>query len=408
MRIRIALAAAIAVGAAATTAAQRPAALDIRFSPAGHVYMAQENRQFGIASLQIQNIAIVNTSSAPVRLDEILIEVLSRDDVVRVERHPARLIESSWTRLKSYLDLPGSLKAEESRYRFRELLGTDVTLSSTTTLAPQTAMYLSHRFAFVDAGVAMVNGRPTPVGPDRVRVSVRAFSVDGAPVTAQNDLRIVNYVPVTEYHFPVKGRWYIASSGSVRSHHRVQPVHEFALDLIQIGDGGASYEGSGTVHSDYYAFGKDVYVVADGVVEAVLDGIKDTRLRRADESVDAYRAAVLQPMVAADTPHGTGGNQVIVAHAGGEYSSYAHLKEGSIRVRKGDRVTRGQVLAQIGLSGDGFQPHLHFQITDGPDINYARGIPAIFANVRPVRFSSTIDDDGRRQLQTGEFIQTTD
>ena len=69
-------------------------------------------------------------------------------------------------------------------------------------------------------------------------------------------------------------------------------------------------------------------------------------------------------MAKADTPHGTGGNQVIVAHAGGEYSSYAHLKDGSIRVQKGERVRRGQMLAQIGLSGDGFQPHLHFQITE--------------------------------------------
>lgn len=254
----------------------------------------------------------------------------------------------------------------------------------------------------------MISGRPTPVGPDRVRVSVRGVSAEGTPVMAQNDLRIVNYAPVAQYHFPVKGRWYIASSASVRSHHRVQPVHEFALDLVQIGDGGSSFKGSGAAHSDYYAFEKEVYAIADGVVETVLDGIRDTRLRRADESVEAYRAAVLQPMAMADTPHGTGGNQVIVAHAGGEYSTYAHLKDGSIRVRKGDRVTRGQALAQVGLSGDGFQPHLHFQITDGPDINYARGIPAIFANVRPVRFSSTIDDDGRRQLQTGEFVETVD
>jgi murein DD-endopeptidase MepM/ murein hydrolase activator NlpD len=82
------------------------------------------------------------------------------------------------------------------------------------------------------------------------------------------------------------------------------------------------------------------------------------------------------------------------------------LKQGSIVVKKGDSVKRGQSIARIGLSGDGYQPHLHFQITDGPDLNYSRGIPMVFANVRPVLFSSTIDTDGRRQLQTGEFIET--
>ena len=55
------------------------------------------------------------------------------------------------------------------------------------------------------------------------------------------------------------------------------------------------------------------------------------------------------------------------------------------------------------MSGDGYQPHSDFQLTDGPDST----MPLIFANVRPVLFSSTLDTAGRRQLQTGEFVETT-
>lgn len=408
MRSRSVLAAFLIFAATVGVATQRPATLDVRFSPAGHVYLAPENRPFGIANLQVQNIAIVNTGPEPVRLEEVLIEVLAGNEVLRVERHPTRMIETRWSRLKSYLDLPGAMKSEEPRYRFRDLLGTDTTLSPTTNLAPRTAIYLSRRFTFVDVGVQMVDGKPVQTGPDRVRVSVRGVSAEGTPVAAQNDLRVVSYVPINGYHFPLKGRWYVASSSSVRSHHRSQPVHEFALDLIQIGEGGSSHKEQVASHSDYYAFAQNVYSVADGVVEAVYDGIRETRLRRHDESVEDYRTAVLQPIAASTIPHSTGGNQVIVAHGGGEFSSYAHLMDGSIRVKKGDSIKRGQVLGQVGLSGDGYEPHLHFQITDGPDINYARGIPAIFVNIRPVRFSSTIDDDGRRQLQTGEFVETVD
>jgi hypothetical protein len=69
-------------------------------------------------------------------------------------------------------------------------------------------------------------------------------------------------------------------------------------------------------------------------------------------------------------------------------------------------VARGQRIAQVGLSGDGYEPHLHVQLTDGPDLYYSRGIPLVFTNVRPVRFSSTLDSEGRRQLQTGEFVET--
>ena len=409
MNSTISIAALLTLMTAVAATAQRAPALEIRFSPAGHVYLAEDNRQFGIANLQIQNIAIVNTGSEPVRVEEVLIEVLAGDEeVVRTDRHSALMLASRWSRLKGYLDLPGTMKSEDARYRFRELLGTPPSLSSTTSLDPGTAIYVSRRFTFVDAGVQMIDGKPTPVGPDRIRVSVRGVSSGGTPVTTQNHLRVIQYIPTTEYHFPLKGRWYIAASGSVRSHHRTQPVHEFALDLIQIGEGGRSHKGTGTSHSDYYAFEQNVHSVADGIVETVYDGILDTRLRRQDESLEAYRKAVLQPIAASDTPHGTGGNQVIVAHKDGEYSSYAHLMNDSIRVRKGDHVKRGQVLGQIGLSGDGYEPHLHFQLTDGPHIEYSRGIPAIFGNVRPVRFSSTIDDNGRRQLQSGEFVETVD
>jgi hypothetical protein len=60
------------------------------------------------------------------------------------------------------------------------------------------------------------------------------------------------------------------------------------------------------------------------------------------------------------------------------------------------------------MSGDGYEPHLHVQLTDGPDPNLARALPLVFRNVRPVQFSSTIDGDGRRQLQTGEFVDSVD
>jgi murein DD-endopeptidase MepM/ murein hydrolase activator NlpD len=74
------------------------------------------------------------------------------------------------------------------------------------------------------------------------------------------------------------------------------------------------------------------------------------------------------------------GNYVILKHAGGEYSTYAHLKQGSVRVKAGDSVTRGQVIAQLGHTGNTTEPHLHFQLTDGPDPMYSRGIPIVFKN----------------------------
>lgn len=46
---------------------------------------------------------------------------------------------------------------------------------------------------------------------------------------------------------------------------------------------------------------------------------------------------------------------------GGQYAYYFHTKPGSVRVKTGDRVWRGQVIGPIGCSGDAREPHLHFE-----------------------------------------------
>lgn len=46
-------------------------------------------------------------------------------------------------------------------------------------------------------------------------------------------------------------------------------------------------------------------------------------------------------------------------------SSYMHLKKGSLRVKKGDLVTEGQILALSGNTGESTGPHLHFEIQRG-------------------------------------------
>jgi murein DD-endopeptidase MepM/ murein hydrolase activator NlpD len=54
---------------------------------------------------------------------------------------------------------------------------------------------------------------------------------------------------------------------------------------------------------------------------------------------------------------------------------YAHLQPGSFKVRVGDRVKAGQVLAKLGNSGQSDAPHLHFQLVDANSILAAEGVP---------------------------------
>ena len=54
------------------------------------------------------------------------------------------------------------------------------------------------------------------------------------------------------------------------------------------------------------------------------------------------------------------GNVVAITHEGGYVTRYAHL--GSISVKRGERVKRGQKIGTIGLSGASYAPHLHYEV----------------------------------------------
>ncbi|MDR0267672.1 peptidoglycan DD-metalloendopeptidase family protein [Paenibacillus sp.] len=55
---------------------------------------------------------------------------------------------------------------------------------------------------------------------------------------------------------------------------------------------------------------------------------------------------------------------VIVDHGGGMWTLYGHIRQGGIKVKVGDHVSRGQVIAQSGATGRVTGPHLHFEVRE--------------------------------------------
>ena len=72
------------------------------------------------------------------------------------------------------------------------------------------------------------------------------------------------------------------------------------------------------------------------------------------------------------------GNHVVLDLGDGVYALFAHLRRGSLRVRRGERVEPGQQLAECGNSGNSSEPHLHFQLMDHPSVLLAAGLPMRF------------------------------
>jgi murein DD-endopeptidase MepM/ murein hydrolase activator NlpD len=115
----------------------------------------------------------------------------------------------------------------------------------------------------------------------------------------------------------------------------------------------------------FYSNRADVLAVADGEVVLLRDGIpENVPTPSGDENMPV-------PL----TRESTAGNQIGIRIAPGVYAQYAHLVPGSIRVKLGDRVRRGQVIGLVGNAGNSKNPHPHFAIADGPEIDAAEGLP---------------------------------
>lgn len=94
--------------------------------------------------------------------------------------------------------------------------------------------------------------------------------------------------------------------------------------------------------------GVSVLAAAPGTVRRVRDGVADRLVRG---------AADMKAIAGRDC-----GNGVVVDHGEGWETQYCHLRKGSLVVRPGDIVRRGQALGKIGLSGRTEFPHVHFMI----------------------------------------------
>jgi len=144
-------------------------------------------------------------------------------------------------------------------------------------------------------------------------------------------------------------------------------AERFAIDYLQLSQDGTVFNGDAAKLDSYPYFGADIHAVADGPVVAVVDGLPE-QIPGASPTglpLDQY-----------------GGNHVVQDIGNGNYAFYAHLETGSVKVKVGDQLTTGQVLANLGNSGNTDAPHLHFHVMSTPDPLKSNGIPFVFRSFK--------------------------
>jgi murein DD-endopeptidase MepM/ murein hydrolase activator NlpD len=233
---------------------------------------------------------------------------------------------------------------------------------------PGTSLAGSDRRVLAGAGWAViylwvpVDGTAPPASVFH-RLTLEASSAAGPQVRELEGPTVPVLREVITIGPPLRGGPWRANNGpSNESGHRrvlttLDAAQRWAIDYVKLGDDNLPFSGDRGVAANHHAYGAEVLAVADGVIAEVQDDVPEL-------------AGPPPPSF----PFDLTGNRIILDIGQARYAAYAHLKPGSIRVKVGQRVKRGDVIALLGHSGVTPLPHLHFQVQDSPRLE-AEGLP---------------------------------
>jgi hypothetical protein len=179
-----------------------------------------------------------------------------------------------------------------------------------------------------------------------------------------------NYKCKGDYILPFTGKWTVLGGGVDRkiSHSWIPVNQRYAYDFIVIDDEGKRLDGDGNLVQSFFCHGQDIVAPADGVVVALSNKHKDSRVANGSKVFcDAWDLR---------------GNYITIKHHDREYSFTAHILQDSFTVKVGDEVKQGQVIAKCGNSGNTTEPHIHFQLQTGKSFLFSAGLPIEFSNIK--------------------------
>lgn len=213
------------------------------------------------------------------------------------------------------------------------------------------------------------DGKATVPTQLRHRVHLEDASNDGPVISVQRQRLPVFGAPLTG------SDWHPYSGPNLNSHHRMgvmvvggvaQNARRFAVDWLKVKNG-ELYSGDPRDVKSYFGYGEKLFAVADGTVVEATDMYPDN----IPKTVAGFEPAL--PI----TMENVAGNRVVIALANGQFAQYMHMQPGSVRVKRGDRVQRGQWIGQVGNSGDSRKPHLHFQLVNSAQAFAGEGMPFV-------------------------------
>lgn len=197
---------------------------------------------------------------------------------------------------------------------------------------------------------------------------------------------------------PLKGdRWIACDVGGEGPHRTtVMPLNgkwvtpeRWGVDWVRIDENNRLITGDPLKLGSYPQYGQEVIAVADGTVLRIKDDLPDEVPGKMPEGI---------------TIHTAGGNFVFQNIGDGYSAFYAHLIPGSVRVKAGDKVKRGQVLGLLGNSGNTDAPHLHFHVVKGMSFLTSDGVPYVIDSF-VLRGQTVSNEYLMSRIESGEPVE---
>ena len=216
------------------------------------------------------------------------------------------------------------------------------------------------------------------------------------------------FEPKTELMLPLRSEAFVHDGHDLTAHHRRLDITggmtthfgitgnfmRYAHDFVITDEQGKLFRGDGAQPEDWHGYGAPILATGDGTVREIHDGMADNR-KGAPPPFD--QAAIMQNVKLFL------GNYVLLDHGNGEYSLFAHMRQGSVKVKPGQRVARGDAIGAMGMSGDAFLVHLHYQLQSGA--GFEEGLPAYFEHVR-VRTGDGWTAPFTGPVDSGDMVET--
>ncbi len=165
--------------------------------------------------------------------------------------------------------------------------------------------------------------------------------------TFKNNKDRLNGLYYFPLHLPLMGEWTVTQAHDGEYTH----IGEWgkAYDFMITDSYSKSYRNNGFLREDYYCYNKPVFAPADGYVETITNNTDDNEIGKVNTS-------------------NNWGNSIVIRHLNGLYTQISHLRKDTFKVKPGDFVKRGEILANCGNSGRSPEPHVHFQVQTVPNV----------------------------------------